>query len=70
LIGGGIRYLSSVDSTKISTEIQRIIKDNTAILYGNNFVMLPKMLKFNRDSLEQLHSVASSSEQIKYLVSF
>ena len=70
LIGGGIRYFSSDESTSISKEIQRIIKDNTAILYGNNFAMLPKKLQVNEDSLEQLHTAASSSEQIKYLVRF
>jgi len=40
------------------------------MLYGNNFAMLPNKLKVNGDSLDQLQSAVSSSEQIKYLVRF
>jgi len=44
LIGGGIRYLASDESTQLPIDLINIVKDNTALLYGNNTAMMPRKL--------------------------
>jgi len=44
LIGGGIRYFASDESTQLPFDLINIVKNNTALLYGNNAAMMPQKL--------------------------